>query len=153
VKANLTVIKIDPEDNHLLVRYSWFVNNRGYLYSPLKKQTLLLHRLVMGLGSGRKVQVDHINGDKLDNRRANLRLCDNRQNHQNTSKPVTNTSGFKGVHSHPMSKKWVAAISINSKLTHLGMFETKELAAKAYDDAARKFYGEFARLNFNDKKT
>lgn len=91
---------------------------------------------------------DHINGNGLDNRRANLREATSVQNACNRRLGSKNTSGFKGVSWKAASKKWVARIKTHGKATHLGYFSTPQEAARAYDAAARELHGEFARLNF-----
>lgn len=92
-------------------------------------------------------QVDHINGDGLDNRKSNLRICNGSQNRCNKGKPKNNTSGYKGVTWHTPNKKWVAQIAVNGKHSYIGSFKTKEEAAKAYNKKAKELHGEFARLN------
>ena len=94
-------------------------------------------------------EVDHINRDKLDNRRSNLRLVTHTQNCVNASLRVTNTSGFKGVNFY-RGKYWRAYIRVNYRHISLGFFPTAEAAARAYDEAAREHFGEFAFLNFPD---
>jgi hypothetical protein len=89
--------------------------------------------------------VDHINGDKSDNRFSNLRLATVSQNLANAKKPVTNTSGYKGVSWNKNAKKWRSMIKRDGKVTHLGYFETPEAAHAAYMNKAREFFGEFAR--------
>lgn len=92
--------------------------------------------------------VDHINGDTLDNRRSNLRLCTVSGNNHNRMKSKNNTSGYKGVSWLKQNQKWRAYIKVNSKDKHLGCYLDKEDAARAYDKAAKEYFGEFARLNF-----
>ncbi len=107
-----------------------------------------MHREILGLDHGDRRQVDHINGDGLDNRKENLRICDTSKNVINRSIGKINTSGYKGVNWRKKSKKWVARIGFNNKRIYLGDFNNKEDAARAYDTAALKYYGEFAKLNF-----
>ena len=90
---------------------------------------------------------DHKNGDGLDNNWDNLRPCSYSQNSQNRRRGIRNTSGFKGVTSS--KRRWKALIDRGDRSKeYLGTFLTRELAARAYDDAAKKRYGEFALLNF-----
>jgi hypothetical protein len=106
--------------------------------------TRLLHRDILGVPPG--VHVDHVNGDGLDNRRANLRLCTHEDNMRNRR---PRPGQFKGVRPSPRGGQgWTARIQIGGKGLHLGTFETAEAAARAYDAAARRFFGEFARPNF-----
>ena len=91
---------------------------------------------------------DHINGDGLDNRKQNLRICTHAENLRNRRLGKNNTSGYKGVSWHKLHKLWYAHISHNKKLMSLGYFKDKEEAAKAYDRKAIELFGEFAKLNF-----
>lgn len=92
---------------------------------------------------------DHINGDGLDNRRANLREATHAQNMHNSGPQVGNTSGFKGVRRRAhRTKQWEASIRNGGKWHWLGEYETPEDAARAYDEAARTLHGEYARPNF-----
>ena len=100
-----------------------------------------------------KLEVDHINGDGLDNRRSNLRLCTRRQNSMNQKKQKNCTSKYKGVSWSKRRKKWAAAITLYGKYKSLGFFDDEEEAAQAYRVAARKYFGEFAlkdEYTFND---
>lgn len=110
-----------------------------------KTTTYLLHRMLMETFLKRKLdkseKIDHINGNTLDNRLKNLRICSHTENMRNRK-----TSGFKGV-SKTASGKYRARITVNNKELHLGSFKSKEEAAKAYNEAANKYYGVFARLN------
>lgn len=105
-----------------------------------------MHRLIMDAPKG--AHVDHINGNGLDNRRCNLRICTPRENARNQRLPKHNTSGFKGVHYRRQRSCWSATIVIDRRQIHLGSFVEKEAAARAYDEGARLHFGEFARLNF-----
>ena len=91
---------------------------------------------------------DHKNRDFLDNRKENLRICNYSQNAANSSKKVIATSQHKGVYQNKRDGKWYAGIMKDYKKYWLGSFATEEAAAKAYDKAARKLFGEFANLNF-----
>lgn len=96
------------------------------------------------------METDHINGDRLDNRKENLRICTRVQNFQNMKMHIDNTSGFKGVSWDSEREKWISQIFTGGHTKFLGRFEDSEKAARVYDDAARKYFGEFARTNFND---
>lgn len=105
-----------------------------------------MHRLIMRAKKGQIL--DHINGDRFDNRKENLRFCTNSQNLANRSKTSLNKSGYKGVTFIPgRLRPWRAVITYKGKYTNLGYFETKEQAALAYNKAAVKYFGEFARYN------
>lgn len=101
-----------------------------------------MHRFLIG---AKGEFVDHINGDGLDNRKSNLRLCSNAQNVQNTGLTRANTSGYKGIRLR--NGRWDSRITCLNKTYHLGVFSTKEEAARAYNAAAIELHGEFARLN------
>lgn len=102
-----------------------------------------MHRFLKGLKDGDKRIIDHINHDTLDNRQKNLRIVTIGQNQWNTVKPITNTSGFKGVCWHKTYKKWRAQISHKGKYIYLGNFKSKIKASKAYQEAAKKLRGKF----------
>jgi hypothetical protein len=98
------------------------------------------------MGKRHNHEIDHINGDALDNRRCNLRFCTRSQNQANTLRQRPAVSGFRGVYPH--GRKWQALIKMSGRLRHLGIFEDAVTAAKAWDRAARRVHGNFARLNF-----
>ena len=107
-----------------------------------------MHRFILGLTGGD--EVDHVNGDGLDNRRANLRVCSRRDNVRNKSVSSNNKCGYKGVSHVPYGKRvkrWVAKININGRQKHLGYFSRPDEAAEAYNKAAVELFGRFARLN------
>lgn len=145
--------KVDDEDFEELSKYRWHANvsrgvrpyaERKTARDPIsgRQGRVRMHRLVIGAVGG---IVDHINGDSLDNRKANLRICSNAENVQNVGPTAANTSGFKGLRFK--RGKWDARITANNKQFFLGSFDTKEAAAVAYNEAAKKLHGEFARLN------
>lgn len=142
----------DKEDYERVSQHTWSNNGKGYIMTGVYNKDsgrvigLRLHRLIMNV-SYSKTFVDHINHNPLDNRKSNLRVCSRAENNRNQSVNVNNTSGFKGVHWHNVTNKWVARIRINGKLKHLGYFTNKLEAAKAYNKAASFYFGEFAYLN------
>lgn len=149
------VTYVSPADGDLEDE-SWFVNSRGYVVNNGSGNYAFqrLHRIVMsrmlGRALGRWELVDHIDGDKLNNRRENLRLSNNSENSFNKDLPAHNTTGYKGVYRATRGSKlpWQAAITVNRRKQHLGSFPTAEEAARAYDEAARQIAGPFARGNF-----
>lgn len=140
----MKTVLLDVEDEHLRDLYYAGVT---YAMREVEDKTTYMHRVIMNCPEG--MQVDHINGNKKDNRRSNLRICSASQNMANRSKPSNNTSGYKGVGWRKSRCKWIASIRVNSNLYHLGSFDCKHQAALTYDIAAKKYFGEFADLNFN----
>jgi hypothetical protein len=106
-----------------------------------------MHRLIMDAPAN--MQVDHIDGDGLNNTRSNLRLCSNMQNCHNQGVAANNKSGYRGVSWDARRGKWRAVIMVNGRLRSLGYHATPADAAIAYDSAARQLFGEYARLNFD----
>jgi HNH endonuclease/AP2 domain len=142
-------IQVFVEDLDLLFVCKWSIS-RGYAHGNQRKLggQSKLHRIIMERMVGRKLSrqetVDHINGDRKDNRRDNLRIATQSQNCANKKKLKSNTSGYKGVHLY--RGKWKSSIRANGKQIYLGSFSTPEQAHEAYKAAAIKYYGEFARF-------
>jgi hypothetical protein len=148
-------VKIDPQDEWLLDEYRVapsggpHVRTRYLRARPPGRGTkqTALHRIIMQAPPG--MLVDHINGDTFDNRRANLRICTSAENARN-SRGKNGISGFKGV--YPANSRWSAVINVDGRQIYLGVFASKEKAARAYDRAAIEHHGEFARFNFPDAR-
>lgn len=144
-------IKVDPEDEDLLI-YKWSESSAGYPANSVKGQYYYLHRVVMERQLQRSLSpkelVDHINGDIRDVRRSNLRLATDSNNKAN-SKHRSRKSKFRGVYqdTRGRQKQFRAYITVDNQHISLGYFHTPEEAAKARDAAAKKIFGEFARLN------
>lgn len=139
----------DDDDRALVESRSWRVLRAapGYHYLAAGKGDVLLHRLIAGAGKGECV--DHIDGDTLNNRRANLRVCSHAENMRNRRKSSSSRSAYKGVSRQSGMDAWVARIGgYKTGRTYLGTFREERDAALAYDAAAIKLYGDFARLNF-----
>ena len=129
---------IDPEDFEKIKDESFCLTLKGYVYSGKHK---LLHRILMNAPDG--TDVDHIDGNPLNNRKCNLRICTHQQNLMNVAKKKNNTSGFKGVYFNKQLQKFRAQINIDGKRKHLGYFEKAEDAYKVYCEACAKHHGEF----------
>jgi hypothetical protein len=130
-----------------LARLRWSLNGRGYAARWKDGTMVTLHRVIMSAPSG--VEVDHINRQRLDNRRCNLRLADRGGNARNCGRNRKNTSGYKGVHRVGRNGRWGAAVVYEGENHWLGVFATAEEAAVTYDLAAMALHGEFAATNFH----
>jgi hypothetical protein len=146
---------VDDEDFEYLNQFKWYVkkdDKNGKFYAEReirlngKRKKNSMHRVIVN-NNDSKMHTDHCNGDTLDNRRLNLRICTASENAMNQSKNINNTSGYKGVSWDRTKNKWIVKIIANKTRHHVGYFLNKIEAAKAYNDAAIKFHGEFANLN------
>lgn len=143
---------IDAESVPLVASYNWRIQSAGpnhvYAGRSVKhagRQTIhLMHRVIADADAGEVV--DHINGDRLDNRKENLRVCSQSENLCNRGKQSNNRSGFKGVYLHAPGR-WRARIMFKGKLKELGLFDSPSDAHKAYVAAARALHGEFTRVS------
>lgn len=140
---------VDAEDYDRIKHLPWHQHKRYAVYSTThadgKRENGRLHRIIMKAPKG--TLVDHKNGNRLDCRKDNLRLCNEAGNARNAGKRKDNTSGFKGVTFHKDTGKWQAAIRAGGNPKYLGLFDTPEAAAKVYDTACVKHHGEFAKNN------
>lgn len=143
--------QVDDEDYESLSKYKWQCHAGGYAVraeGPKKKRIfILMHRDVLKIKHGDKVHIDHIDGNRLNNTKQNLRCVTNQQNCFN-KKGSFSTSQYKGVCWSKTVGKWKSAITFNYKTFHLGLFIDEVEAAKAYDTAALKYYGQYSKLNF-----
>ncbi len=139
---------VDDCDYERLLENTWYVS-KGYAVGCQKREgkwvRIAMHRLVAGTPDG--METDHINGNKLDNRRENLRICTHAENLRNRM-PIK--GGIKGVNRN--WNKFRARIRVNGVSIHLGNYPSEYEAAMAYDTAAIKYHGEFAATNYNNKR-
>lgn len=148
---NTFAIVDDDDYDAIIVGKKWFAYQSGrnpktlYVATKVNGRKIILHRLLLG-ATNRSEIVDHINGDGLDNRRLNLRICAQRENLRNRGINRNNTSGYKGVSWENHTNKWAAKIVVDGKTIHLGRFNDKQDAAIAYKIAAIRFHGRFAQF-------
>ena len=143
---------VDDEDYDELSKYSWYaVGHKGQEYAarygrkPIQTH-IRMHRELLNAPAG--LQVDHINGNRLDNRKANLRLATQAENSRNRGKfSSTALSQYKGATYHKRDGVWQSSIKVDGKLIYIGSFSSEIQAAKAYNEAAKKYHGLYANLN------
>lgn len=150
------VAMIDDEDADRVLTFKWYAYPdsrrqriwyaQRHLPSPQRGKFISMHRFILNAPPG--VDVDHVNGDTLDNQRSNLRWANDSQNAANRRYLPTNTSGFRGVCFNKKAGKWQAGIKHQGKSIYLGIYDDVEAAARAYDAMARRVFGEFAVFNF-----
>lgn len=140
---------IDINDLHKVQKYNWTVGKNGYVSSGNgRNHRLRLHRYLLDCPKG--YDVDHINGKPYDNRKCNLRISTHQNNSRNTKLRCDNSTGYKGVSFAKRERKYRAYI-VYKKQISLGYFDNPIDAAKAYDKAAKYYFGDFARLNFREE--
>jgi hypothetical protein len=138
---------VDESTYALVNQWKWYKSktDRVIRTTPGQGSKILLHRLLLNFPKNQ--DIDHINGNPLDNRLSNLRLCSHKENMRNSKKYKNNTSGYKGVSWSKSNKKWGATIWLENKKKFLGYFENAADASHSYNEAASKYFGEFARIN------
>lgn len=143
---------VDDEDFERLSSFKWYfqkakdAGRARRRISGSGNRATFMHREIMNAPP--HLQVDHINGNSLDNRKQNLRLCTNSQNTMNARPRLSVGRKYKGITWHKPSRKWRALITHNKKQIYLGQYDKPEDAAKAYDRAAPIYFGAYARTNF-----
>lgn len=147
------VALVDDEDFEYLNQWKWhacrdkvtWYAGHAFKQPSGRFKTKTMHRFI--LNPLPIFEVDHIDGNGLNNQRENLRVATRSENNRNCSKRRTNTSGYKGVTWHKRDKEWRAQIGFNKKKIAIGSFDSKVGAARAYNEAALRYFGEFAKLN------
>jgi hypothetical protein len=146
-KGKFTIV--DDDDFEWLNSFKWFYLSTGYAArnprdNETSTNTILMHRFILNLNG--IPQADHISGDRLDNRRGNLRVVTPHENAFNRGRNRNNRSGFKGVCWHVCANKWRAYINLNRRQIHLGLFKDKNDARDAYRTAVVKYHGRCAHV-------
>jgi len=145
---------VDDEDYEWLIQWKWHLHSSGYaarkdylgkVGDTYRCTTVLMHRFILETPIG--LHTDHIDNNRLNNSRENLRICTNRQNSHNQSPIRKGSSKYKGVTWKNSNKKWCANIRVDGVQRHLGLFNTESEAAISYNIAARIYYKDFAKLN------
>lgn len=142
------VALVDDEDYERINQYKWHAHERksGGYYARRLSIGIYMHRFIMNAKQGE--EVDHINGNTLDNRKCNLRMVTHAQNGRNRRK-CKGKSKYKGVYWNKDINKWMSYITFNYKHIYLGLFIDEDEAGRAYDEAAKKYFGEYAGLNLS----
>lgn len=151
-------VYFDDEDWVIVKDYVWHIQkDKGNFYVRCntwvngERKSPKMHRMVMKMSHNPKPHIDHIDRNGLNNRKSNLRICDNSKNAQNIGATVRNTTGYKGVYlykaPHKSAGLYTCALKANGSKYHGGYFKTAIEAAKRYNELAIKYHGEFASLN------
>ena len=144
---------IDDEDYFVLKNKKWCLGGGGKVYAQtnvsnkileIKNSCVLMHNII--LWCPKKYEIDHKDGEPLNNQKSNLRICTRSQNQMNKSKHKDNISGFKGVRKVKNKEKWTAQISKDKKIYYLGSFNSPEAASEAFKNAAMEMHGEYAKF-------
>lgn len=147
-KKTGNAILVSDEDYETLSKFTWHVSCRGYAQTNVPKEgggyrTIFMHRM-LGIEVPEGMQIDHINGTKLDNRRENLRVCTGEENCRTKRRP--NPCGFRGVSERP-NGKYQASIRNGKSRHYLGVYDTPQEASAAFQGAAKVLYGDFQPID------
>ncbi len=148
VLNNQNIVQVDDQDYEYLNQFRWcyMKGYAGRSYTCTNKRTTsLMHRMIMGVSRGQ--EIDHVDLNKLNNQKSNLRICTRSTNMANIAKRIKTTSRYKGVYWNKRARKWCAQIEYQQKNYHLGYFTSESQAALAYNKQAQILFGAFARLN------
>jgi len=147
---------VDDEDYEFLNQWKWYQHFSGMVVrnEPLdvvidrmhRQSVVFMHRVIMNTPKG--MDTDHIDGNRQNNQKGNLRVCSHSENMRNRKLNKNSTSGYKGVHWSSKYRTWIARIQVNGSRLYLGKFHNLEDAARIYDKEAKKHHGAFAKLNF-----
>lgn len=138
---------VDPDVYPVVVKHRWILQAGHYAGTKISGKTVLLHRLILGVPDG--LRADHINGNTLDNRGENLRICTIQENARNRRKWAPKTSAYMGVSYNQASGRWNAHIGFKGRHINLGLYDSEEYAARVRDGATLVLFGDFGLLNFS----
>jgi hypothetical protein len=152
---------VDDNVYDVINELKWYAHKTGKKYravrnNPCRKRPnmIFMHRVIWEIINGpipEKLEIDHIDGNSLNNRVNNLRMCTKKQNSYNIHvSNISKTSKYRGVRLHKCGK-WESYIMVNKKSVYIGLFDTENDAGRAYDIKAKQYFGEFATLNFPDE--
>ena len=137
IDNDVVYVNLNNSDENIMIR-------GGYATSRKNHKTIIFHRIIMGTNDS-KIQVDHINGNTLDNRKQNLRICSNQENSFNKNKNSNNSSGYKGVYFDKERNKWRSAIQFNGKsIKSPKRYDTPEEAYEWYVQKSNELFGDFS---------
>ncbi len=139
------VALVDDEDYEKLIKYNWSIKrakNSEYARGKVEGKNVYMHKLITGFAL-----TDHIDRNGLNNQKYNLREATRAENCRNCKKYRNSSSKYKGVAYRPETSKWRSYIRVNGKLIHGGQFKSEKEAGQRYNELARLYFGEFARLN------
>lgn len=137
----------DRDDWEIAKSICWFKNNTGYARGSVNKRQVLFHNYILGVDTTTDIEVDHIDGDRLNNTRSNLRLCTRRENAFNKGVYKNNSSGVSGVYYQKKPQKWSSYINVDKHMINIGTFNNFEDAVAARLAAEKLYFGEFSRSN------